>query len=65
MVKCPKCGSTKISGLMAAFWVELGEDGSPKGKWRDFESATELGTERECSDCGHQFDVGDIEEDLE
>lgn len=53
---CPKCGSHNISGLMAAFWVSLNRDGEMSGQWRDYEESTEIGPERLCKDCGHEFD---------
>ena len=52
---CPKCGSTKIAGLMQSFWVELDSDETMKGNWNDYEGCSELGEERLCSDCGNEF----------
>lgn len=52
---CPECGSPSILGLMASFWVPLNPDGSMKGQFHDYESATELGDARSCVDCGHEF----------
>lgn len=53
---CPECGSNNISGLMASFWVKLDPDGETMaGNWNDYESATEIGPERMCSDCGEEF----------
>lgn len=54
-LQCPKCSSKEVAGLMQAFWVSLKEDGTPKEQWRDWESNTELTTDRECADCGHQW----------
>lgn len=53
--ECPKCGSKHIGGLMQGFFVALGENGSPVGDWNDWSSETELGTERLCYDCDHQW----------
>jgi len=54
-LRCPKCGSAKIAGLMAAFWVSLASDETMEGQWSDYESATEIGDERLCSECSHEF----------
>jgi len=52
---CPNCGGARISGLMAAFWVTLTDDETMDGKWSDYESCTEIGDERLCADCGHEW----------
>lgn len=54
---CPKCGSRDIGGLMQSFFVALGDDGSPKGRWADWCSETELGTERVCYQCSHEWSL--------
>lgn len=54
-LQCPQCGSTKLSGLMAAFWVSLTPEETLDGQWSDYEGCTEIGEERLCSDCGHEF----------
>lgn len=56
--KCPKCGSGNISGLMQAFWVPL-TDGEFVGEWKELQSETEIGEERLCRDCEHEFVFGD------
>ena len=57
---CPKCGSTNVCGLVMAFWAAIEEDGSPKTRLMHLvESDTEIGTERMCSDCNHEWDEGD------
>lgn len=58
-MKCPKCGSTHIGGLMQAFWVPLLSDGTMKGQFHEYETETELGPDRLCYDCDHQFSEGD------
>lgn len=52
---CPKCGSTKICGLMAAFWVRVTADGGLIGQFSDYSSDTEIGPERMCTECEHEF----------
>ncbi|GEM_PF-4420648 len=54
-LRCPECGSEKISGLMASFWVSLESDETMQGQWSDYEGATEIGEERLCAECGHEF----------
>jgi ribosomal protein L37AE/L43A len=53
--KCPECGSTNVSGLMQSFWVCLGKDEYPLGEWNDWSTETELGEERMCRDCEHEW----------
>lgn len=53
---CPDCGSTKCAGLMAAFFVSLNSDGDPEGQWIDWQSNTELGPMRMCSECGQEWE---------
>lgn len=54
--QCPECGSTAISGLMAAFYVPLNPDGSPAGDWNDWSGETELGVGRMCSKCEYEWE---------
>jgi len=54
-----KCGCTRLAGLMKSFWVELGDDDTPKHDWATHEGDTELGEERMCGDCKHEFIFGD------
>ena len=58
-LKCPKCGSADLSGLMASFYVKLDGAGSPVGSWEDWESDTELTGRRLCDSCGCEFDCDD------
>lgn len=55
LAQCPKCGSGYIGGLMAAFYVSLGADGTPKDDWQHWSSESELGTERICYNCNHEW----------
>ena len=52
---CPECGSGEVSRLMQAFWVTVTADGGLEGEWSDYESCTELGDERLCRCCGHEW----------
>lgn len=61
-MKCPKCKSKKIGGLMEAFWVSLNPDGTPAGEWNDWSAETELGEHRLCYKCGHEFKETDAKE---
>lgn len=54
-MKCPKCGSNDIAGLIPSFWVPLCEDGMPEGQWRDWESNTQLSEQRQCSSCFYEW----------
>lgn len=56
-MKCPKCGSTEVSGLMEAFWVMLDQDDQPEGQWQDWEGCTEIGDKRMCTECEHEFEA--------
>ena len=40
---------------MQSFWVRLDSDGAMVGQWRDYESCTEVGDERMCDKCQHEF----------
>lgn len=53
---CPQCRSDNIAGLMQSFFVKL-SDGEPAGQWRDWESNSELGPQRSCGDCGHEWEA--------
>jgi hypothetical protein len=55
--KCPGCGSGDLGGKMPAFWVPLNEAGEPIGEWADWEGETEMemGPERCCFECGHEW----------
>lgn len=56
-MNCPNCGSTHIAGLVAAFWVTLDEDGNLKEALIDaVHGNTEIGPERQCSDCNHEWE---------
>lgn len=52
---CPKCGSRELSGLVAAFWARLSPSGWYYYPFGDHESDTEIGPERLCRRCGHEF----------
>lgn len=56
-MKCPRCGSEDVGALMAAFWVPVDGEGDPKLAWGDMESETELGPERLCYVCNHEWSV--------
>lgn len=57
---CPHCGSHQVSGLVAAFWVAVDEDGSPvKPLHECVDSDTEIGLERMCRNCGKEWTDGD------
>lgn len=56
-LRCPECQSTHIGGLMESFWVPLREDGTPDGDWNDWSAETEVGGQRMCYACGHEFTV--------
>lgn len=56
---CPKCGSKYVSGLIAAFWAPANVDQSEI----DWHSNTEMGPERCCGKCEHQWIHGDDEAD--
>lgn len=61
---CPKCGSKHVGGLMQSFYVPL-VDGEMKGQFHDYCSETEVGDERVCYDCSHEWvDVGPEPEEL-
>lgn len=53
--KCPKCGSTSLSGLMASFWVEIDEEGNRKFDFSQYESATDFTGDLMCNVCDHEF----------
>lgn len=50
-----KCGSANVVGLVAGFWAELDEHGGMKNDFAHHSSDTELGPERMCLDCGHEW----------
>ena len=62
MDSCPKCGSTELLGLFAAFWVKLDSAGEPIGQWRDWQSETEITEKRTCLRCDHEFEIGGADE---
>lgn len=53
--RCPECGSAHVGGLMQAFWVPLQDDDSPDGDWNDWNGDSELGAQRMCYDCEHEW----------
>jgi hypothetical protein len=55
---CPKCKSTDISGLIQAFWIGLDKNGNFIEP-RSIRSEAELGEERLCNKCGHEWKLGD------
>ena len=57
--RCPKCGSNRISGLVGSFWAEVDEEGNMIHDWQSHESSTEIGPERCCGKCAHEFIEGD------
>lgn len=59
-MSCPKCKSENICGLVQAFWIGIDEIGNPTERVGDVaESSTELGIERMCSDCQHEWTAGE------
>lgn len=54
-MNCPECDSKNIAGLVAAFWIGLDEDGGADLMDVSLSSETEIGPERMCRDCGHEF----------
>lgn len=40
---------------MQSFFVPITEDGDMEGEWIDYQSETEIGEERICYDCDHEF----------
>lgn len=55
--ECPECCSRNVAGLMAAFWVTIDEDGALVGQFSDYSDDTEIGPERMCRTCGHEFEA--------
>lgn len=54
---CPKCSSTEVSGLVQAFWAQINKEGAPViPLHRLVESETEIGGERLCGECGHEWE---------
>lgn len=54
---CPKCGSHDVAGLVAAFWVGVDAEGLPDRPLHEcVEGNTELGPERQCGDCNHEWE---------
>ncbi len=51
---CPECGSNQLSGLVAAFYVPLNEDGGPDRRV-SWESESEIGPQRLCRRCQSEF----------
>ena len=64
-MKCPRCGSSQIGGLMQAFFVPLDTEGDMEGSWGDYSSETEIGIERICYDCEKEFQDGDKAADVQ
>lgn len=58
--RCPKCGSTELSGLVASFYVPVNQNGDllHEVAW---ESESEIGPERLCRKCYAEFSFGDTE----
>lgn len=56
-MNCPKCQSPNVSGLVAAFWTPLDEDGEANLSQLNVASESEVGPERLCQDCEHEFEA--------
>jgi|JI10StandDraft_1071094.scaffolds.fasta_scaffold22855_3 hypothetical protein len=57
---CPHCGSSQVSGLVAAFWVAVDAIGRPEKPLHEcVDSDTEIGLERLCRNCGKEWNDGD------
>lgn len=54
--RCPNCGNTQVSGLMASFFVPLDQDGEPDGDWNDWNGESELTPTRTCHKCDHEWE---------
>ena len=55
-MNCPKCKSSEIGGLVQAFWVALDETENPTKQLSELvDTETEVGSERTCFDCGHEW----------
>ncbi len=66
MDKCPKCDCTELSGMYHGFYAPLDKNGEDKAiNFGDHASSTELSTQRSCHDCGHEFDLDDIGENMD
>ena len=48
--RCPNCKSDKVAGLVASFWTSV--NSGEKVTW---ESESELGPERRCAECDHEW----------
>jgi hypothetical protein len=64
-MSCPKCGSNRVSGLVASFWVGLDVEGQIEGEMVDVRSETELTEKRSCRKCHHEWEDGIEEESSE
>ena len=56
-MNCPNCNSQNIAGLVAAFWTPLDQNGEANLSNLNVASESEVGIERCCSDCGHEFTI--------
>jgi hypothetical protein len=54
---CPQCGSRNTSGLVQSFWAAVTEEGDMVEEWSNLSSETQVGPERLCRDCDHEFEV--------
>lgn len=55
-MKCLKCGSADLSGLVQSFWVGVDENGDAELGKISLASETEIGPERMCNTCGEEFE---------
>ena len=53
---CPACGSRNTAGLVLSFWAEIDEHGNLLKQFHEHEADTELGPQRMCSDCNHEWE---------
>lgn len=53
---CPECGSNHVGGLVAAFYVVLNSESGPASDVT-WESESEIGPERLCYDCDHEWSI--------
>lgn len=53
--RCPGCGSDRVQGLVAAFWVPINTDPNAV-RWN---SESEIGEDRICLECEAEWKDGE------
>lgn len=57
---CPGCGSANVSALVSSFWAPISVSGDMEFPASSLvESEAEIGSRRQCRDCGHAWDDGE------